>query len=663
MMAHDLHARPIQKLSTSGRSHLREKREAVQWESSRRCICPIITVLLGALASASVLAAQEPQPKQNAAQDSGIVLRQTVRRVRVDVVVTDAHGHPVRGLQASDFRVAEDGKPQSIRQFEYHTDENAEAALPKRPPLPPHTFMNLPAAPEHGPLTVVLYDVLNTQMGDQLSARAQMLKFLKKSTGRRIAIFFLGDRLRLLQGFTSDTDLLLQAVNQTGAPSSKGYFAELTGFPTNGVMATGAPVETGSAGGSGGRMSDADAFAQHSAVMEENSREAEASQLLSQRVETTLDALVEIGRFLEGLPGRKNLIWYSGSFPIGIFADPEKTKRAFERGGLERDDSAINYSERIKKATDRLNTAGVSIYPVDARGLQGGDPLTTSFVIRSTEFATMDMLGEQTGGKAFYSTNALEEALETAADEGGTYYSLVYAPTNMKFDGSVRRISVHIGHGQYHLAYRRSYIADESASIAHTQAAADQNAAASDQAQVSAELIAIASQFGAPLSHQLVFAAHMDAIGAPAPATAEQMAALAPYREQAAKTEHREFVPPEKPVSIQQYAIQYGVLAKQLDLPISANGIYQSDLSIALLAFDEDGAILWGTESRVKDAIPSSKIGEFRKNGYQAIQTFVVPVETAAIRLMVHDEHSGRIGSMEVRLPLPPDQQQAAHAQ
>jgi hypothetical protein len=44
------------------------------------------------------------------------------------------------------------------------------------------------------------------------------------------------------------------------------------------------------------------------------------------------------------------------------------------------------------------------------------------------------------------------------------------------------------------------------------------------------------------------------------------------------------------------------------------------------------------------------------------MQTFLVPVDTAVIRLVVRDEHSERIGSMEIRLPLPPDQQQAARA-
>ena len=143
MMTPDLHAHPIQELSTSDRFHHRDTKEAVQWHSSRLCFSLVMTALVGALASAGLLAAQEP-PKKNTTQDSGILLQQTVRRVRVDVVVTDAHGHSVTGLQASDFLVAEDGKPQSIRQFEWRNDENAQPRLPKRPPLPAHTFMNVP---------------------------------------------------------------------------------------------------------------------------------------------------------------------------------------------------------------------------------------------------------------------------------------------------------------------------------------------------------------------------------------------------------------------------------------------------------------------------------------------------------------------------------------
>jgi hypothetical protein len=146
------------------------------------------------------------------------------------------------------------------------------------------------------------------------------------------------------------------------------------------------------------------------------------------------------------------------------------------------------------------------------------------------------------------------------------------------------------------------------------------------------------------------------------PATAEQIAALVPYREQAAKNARRKFVQPKTPISMQQYAIAYAVLVSQLDLPKSANGAYHSDISMAALAFDQDGETLWGTETRLKDEIPASKIDNIRKDGFQAVQTFSIPVETAVIRLVVRDEHSERIGSMEIRLPLTPDQKQGAGA-
>lgn len=677
MIAPDLHACRIQTLSTSSRFTLREDKQAIQRESSGFCCLPFIILLLGVLTSTGILASQEPHPKQNTSKDSGFVLRQTVRRVRVDVVVTDAQGHSVMGLQASDFRVAEDGKPQSIRQFEYHSDEVAEAALPKRPALPPHTFMNLPTAPEHGPLTVLLYDILNTPIGDRGYARTQMVDFLKRNPGRRIAIFALGDRLSLLQGFTSDTDVLVSAVNRAGSASLKGYRAELENASANQPASPKPSTSSQDVASAPGRETDMAAWEKRSAEMSENETRDYASTLLDKRVDMTLDALTQIGRFAAEFQGRKNLIWYSGSFPADNLPDRTKSLTTLRTGTMLHDYSTRNYTENIRKACDLLNTAQVAVYPVDARGLQTDPFFSGSTLGRdgssgnggnflqkvAGEHGSMDLLGEQTGGRAIYNTNGLEQALETASAEGSSYYSLVYAPTNAKFDGSVRRIAVHLGHAQYHLAYRRSYIADDIASIAPKQSAADQDSASPDQTPDSFDSTAADSQFGAPPSHQLVFAAHVDAIGAPAPATAEQLAALLPYRQQAAKVAHRKFVAPTTPVPMQQYTIGYALLASQLDIPKSANGVYHSDLSMAALAFNEDGETLWGTKTRLKDDIPASKIGSIRENGFQAIQTILVPVETAVIRLVVSDEHSGRIGTMEIRLPLPPDQQQAASAQ
>jgi len=670
MMAPHFHTRPFQKLPVSNRFNLREDKAAVQWQWSRLCFFLIVGAVLMGLASADALAAQQPQPQPNPAQNPAIVLQQTVRRVRVDVVVTDGQGQPVAGLQAADFHVAEDGKPQSIRQFESHSDQNAEPALPKRPQLPPHTFMNLPEAPEHGPLTVLLYDVLNTPVEDQLSARAQMVDFIKKSGGRSIAIFVLGDRLRLLQGFTSDTEQLERTASASGTKTQRSPLMTAPPLGSEDMAAIAAKAKA-----AGDNQSAA--VLQRMAEREANSESAYASYRLDRRVDITLDALSQVGRFLAGIPGRKNLIWFSATFPAGVLPDQDKSSGAVRSDTQLVDVAERNYSARMRTASDLLSAAEVAVYPVDARSMQTNSYFTASEDTSrrsvysassdvsksglafhqqlSQGITTMDTLAEQTGGRAFYNTNGLSQAMVTASADGASYYSLLYAPDNTKYDGSLRHISIHLERGNYHLAYRRSYLADDTEPSGQPHGASDANSAPAQAAFTDLE-------FGAPPSHQLVFAARVDALEKPVPATAEQMAALVPYQELAAKARNRKFIPPAAPLQMQQYQVQYGLLTKQLVLPESPNGDYHSDLSIAALAFNEDGDALWGTKARLKDDIPASKMKEIRENGYRAMQAFFVPVDTAVIRLVVRDELGGRVGSMEIRLPLESNQQQPSQA-
>ncbi len=110
------------------------------------------------------LQAQVPAVQNNApgVQPTQTILRTTVRRVVLDVVVTDSKGAPVRGLTRSDFAVAEDGQPQTVLSFEASGfNAGMDYVPPKLPPQPPNTFMNLPTTPEKGPLYVLLYDMVN----------------------------------------------------------------------------------------------------------------------------------------------------------------------------------------------------------------------------------------------------------------------------------------------------------------------------------------------------------------------------------------------------------------------------------------------------------------------------------------------------------------------
>src|SRR5208283_220714 len=62
---------------------------------------------------------------------------------------------------------------------------------------------------------VILFDILNTPTNDQMYARQQMIDFLKTlPRGQRVALFTLGTDLKMIAGFTTNTDDLIAAANK-----------------------------------------------------------------------------------------------------------------------------------------------------------------------------------------------------------------------------------------------------------------------------------------------------------------------------------------------------------------------------------------------------------------------------------------------------------------
>jgi len=60
------------------------------------------------------------------------------------------------------------------------------------------------------------------------------------------------------------------------------------------------------------------------------------------------------------LPGRKNVLWFSGSFPISILPD----------GDLQNPFAVVADSEdEFRETTDLLARSQAAVYPIDARGL------------------------------------------------------------------------------------------------------------------------------------------------------------------------------------------------------------------------------------------------------------------------------------------------------
>lgn len=610
-----------------------------------RTLAPVLLAASAAtFLACSTAFAQDAVPGQD--DPSAVHIRTTTRRVAVDVVVTDAKGKPVKGLSRGDFNVFEDGVAEPLRSFDSHTPATEVPYVPPTiPKLPPNTFLNLATAPASGTPTVLLYDVVNTPSDVLMYAHEEMVRFIKnRKPGTQIAIFVLSDKLHLLQGFTDDPDLLKRALD-----SKKSSPAQSSQLETAGSTATSADSFIPKTAVPQSAQNPQGSTDTGPAVSSLASAEAlEQSYLLDQRIDITLDGLTEIGRFLAGLPGRKNLVWLSASFPAGILPNSNITVSS-----LGQDQSTRNYSEQVKEATDLLNLSHVAVYPVDVRGVIPPAPagnfgpngqafaaaLAADTRDKYSNYSTMDSIAESTGGHAYYQTNDLMGAVDEAMENGSTYYALTYAPSNMRLDGGLRKIRVTLKEPGYKLSYRTTYYADDLARAAEEVADAPQSP------------LSPSLERGAPVSHELFVEARLQALGAPVAATPQQLEMLAEYESMKSKKKKKAAVTPSN-LMMQNYLITYGLIPRQLELQAESGGVHKASLELGVLSYDQDGRKLNGIDTKIEDNIPSQRYALIPTEGYHLYQTVTIPVTASSVRLAVRDMAANHIGSLEVQLPL-----------
>jgi VWFA-related protein len=594
-----------------------------------------------------------------------LTIRTGTQVVAVDVVVTTSAGHLVKGLQQSDFQVLEDGKPQTVRYFK----EVVEAQRAEAPPvtakevLPPNVFSNYAVPAKEGAVTMVLLDLLNTSMADQAYAQDQLVKFLKsKPKDAKFALCILGNRLQMIQGFTEDQATLLAA--------AKGKNASQRNRPLqdpNSVL----PLSVEARRGAAGLRSNVDFFAESVAMQQSEARLVDADQ----RMMVTVDAFAHLARYLAGVPGRKNLVWLSGSFVLGIYPDSNGQNPFLE---------TRHYGDNLKKVANLLGEAHVAVYPVDVKGLeanplfsaasdnslaplsmqasipdrpgQGGargsggipnlrvpnpntgmsfavmqDQLAQFELAQTDEHSTMTQLAAQTGGQAFFNSNGIAQAIQTATEQGSNYYALSYTPLNKKYDGSFRKVNVAIAGRKYHLAYRSGYYAlDPFAPVKPTK-------------DLTSSLARAAMQAGSPQSRQIVFGARVVPVGNPR-VVQDSPSNIKPSKK------HRDNQAPQE---IQRYAIDHAVTFSDLHFASAANGVYHDMLNFMVTTFDEEGKLMASQVAQTESNLKPEALQDLRAGGLRMHQEIDVPVKCVTMRLGVEDVSNGHIGTLEIRLPVP----------
>lgn len=404
---------------------------------------------------AGMLRAQAPGNKSAAknSRPAPATLRVTTRLVQVDVVVQDKKGQPVDGLTQDDFTLLDQGRPQSIASFSQERGDLRQAPIE---PLPPNVFTNRfdPAGRASGSVTVILFDALNTPLHDQPYARKQLVSFLRQVQPQdHIAIYFLTSQLKVLLEFSQDPGALLHAVEKLqGHPSPALDVSATNDVPTTSAVGPSAAIGPGAAPDSPPR--DLEEFLRVA--------DGQISDFYNiNRAETTSAALEAIAHHIAHVPGRKNLVWVSGSFPISIgmdgdtLAPPNREVRHFTR--------------EIERAARALNDANIAVYPVDARGLMGPEQFSAAnrgpidpharLGPDQNNFATMNTLAERTGGHAFYNTNDISGSVRKAVADGQANYELGYYPNHGKWDGAFHEIKLKVRRPGVEVHYRKGYFA------------------------------------------------------------------------------------------------------------------------------------------------------------------------------------------------------------
>jgi hypothetical protein len=241
---------------------------------------------------------------------------------------------------------------------------------------------------------------------------------------------------------------------------------------------------------------------------------------------------------------------------------------------------------------------------------------------RSAEQATMGDVAEATGGKAFYNTNGIQQAVEAAVEQGSSYYMFSYSSDNGSVDGKFRKLRVSHARKGYRLAYRRGYYAEPP------------EAPVKDTGELARAIGLHGMQHGAPESHQLVFAARVVPAGKPVKGSAAQ-----------------------KKVEVQHYAIDYAIAGPQLGLTPSGK-MQRAILDLMVSAFNDDGSIATRTAFKTTSDLKPAAYRDMIIGGLRMHQDVDVPANAVSLRLGVLDELSRHFGSLELPLPLkaPPDE-------
>jgi VWFA-related protein len=396
-----------------------------------------LAILLLILAAVLPFDAQKIGQNAPAGADTQSTFSTSSQLVVETVNVKDKSGKPVEGLTAKDFTITEDGAEQAIRIFEYQ--KMSETIEPE--PAIPANAQPLKKLPE-GQITsekpgdlryqdrrllVLYFDMSNMPPPDQLRSITAAEKFIRTqmTTADRVALMrFDSGAVRVMSDFTDNRERLMSILQTMIVGEAQG-FDETTSDDST--------PDTGAAFGQ------------------------DDSEFNIFNTNRQLSALQTAAKMLGQLSEKKSVLYFASGMRL----------------------NGLDNQAQLHATTNAAIRAGVSFWPVDARGLVAQAPIGdatqgspggrgmytgTSALAMTTNFQqsqdTLFALASDTGGKALLDNNDLAMGIVQAQKSVSSYYILGYYATNTALDGKFRRIKISLNGGlSATIDYRQGYFA------------------------------------------------------------------------------------------------------------------------------------------------------------------------------------------------------------
>jgi len=375
------------------------------------------SIVLGALALLVALAAPTgAAPQQVPAFPGGVEL------VRIDAVVLDPDGRPVKGLTAADFEVLENGKRREVASFEPIDVRPQPSPDPAAPAVPEKESAPRVLLPQEGRAVLVYFDDIHVQAENAVLVRSTLAPFLSRELRPGDAVTIVAPEQGLW--WTARTaweqaqlPSVVERLRGQYVPDPFGDYVTdwlvMQHVEYGNVMVTSStgvdPARASQPTSSGSLLKDAE---EPRAV---SIKEQERYGLALLRIQRSLKGLQRAIESLAGFRGRKSVVIYSEGFILS---------------------SVLQDYNRV---IDLCRRANVALYVADPRGLRAGSVTTaargtalgTDMILPGTaysaESAGSTHIALATGGAA-YEGNDINEAMARVLEESAAYYLIGFQP-------------------------------------------------------------------------------------------------------------------------------------------------------------------------------------------------------------------------------------------